>query len=279
MILPPVTPLPVDANARVSSLPALKITVAPTGARRGKSDHPELPLTSCEIAATARDCQRAGAHELHLHVRDRKGGHSLDPGLYLRAIEAVENAAPGMTIQITTESAGLFDVKSQFATLRDLAPAAASVSVREMRRDPVTAARLYALADRQGTRIQHILYDVDDVNAVLDWIGDQVIPDHMRDVIFVLGRYDPPRRGKPGDIAPFLAASGGEFPDWTICAFGPDEHEAARAAILLGGHVRIGFENNIHAPDGTLADNNASNVHHTAMTARQLGRKLLKSDS
>jgi uncharacterized protein (DUF849 family) len=57
------------------------IMVAPTGARRSKLDHPGLPISACEIALTARACADAGAGAIHLHVRDRSGGHSLDPDL------------------------------------------------------------------------------------------------------------------------------------------------------------------------------------------------------
>ncbi|MGH6903418.1 MAG: 3-keto-5-aminohexanoate cleavage protein [Geminicoccaceae bacterium] len=59
----------------------LVVTVAPNGARRTKTDHPDLPITPAEIARDAAWCADAGASVLHLHVRAGDGRHSLDPDL------------------------------------------------------------------------------------------------------------------------------------------------------------------------------------------------------
>ncbi|RMF39385.1 MAG: 3-keto-5-aminohexanoate cleavage protein [Alphaproteobacteria bacterium] len=252
-----------------------RLTVAPTGARRSKADHPQLPISIDEIAATAAACQAAGAQEIHLHVRDREGRHTLDPGRYREAMAAVADAAPGMAIQITTEAAGRFDVAAQFATLAALVPEAASVSVREMQRDPRTAARLYALAGEAGIRVQHILYDTADLAALRGWLDRGVIPGAMRDVLLVMGSYAPPRPALPAGLAPFVAALGSDFPRWAVCAFGRYEHLVACAAIAMGGDARIGFENNTQRPDGTLAADNAENVARIIAAARAIGRPLV----
>ncbi len=99
-------------------MPAYGITVAPTGARRQTFDHPNLPLTADDIASTAHACFLAGAHRLHLHVREADGSHSLDASRYRVAIVAVSDAAPSMLIQITTESAGRYSVADQLACLK-----------------------------------------------------------------------------------------------------------------------------------------------------------------
>ena len=70
----------------------LVVMVAPNGARRTKADHPNLPLIPAEIAREAERCAAAGASVLHLHVRDEDGRHSLDPRLYLAAIDAVRRS-------------------------------------------------------------------------------------------------------------------------------------------------------------------------------------------
>ena len=70
----------------------LILTVAPNGASKTKADHPALPMTSEEIAACAAACAEAGAAMIHLHVRDRQGGHTLDVGTYRAAIKAVRQA-------------------------------------------------------------------------------------------------------------------------------------------------------------------------------------------
>ncbi len=253
-----------------------KITVAPNGARRNKSDHPHLPMTIPEIVETADACYRAGADEIHLHVRDENGAHSIDAGLYAEAIAAVSEAAPLMTVQITTESAGIFDVKTQLATLRALNPAAASISIREINRDRKRAASVYAQAQQSGTQVQHILYDHDDLKRLRRWLDNGTVPEHMRDVLMVFGAYHPPRHAQPQELSGFLTALGRDFPDWTICAFGPHELDVAEVALWAGGNVRIGFENNLFGPDGKHAASNAANIAHVVSLAHQIGRPLLR---
>ena len=59
---------------------------------------------------------------------------------------------------------------------------------------------------------------------------------------------------------------------WAVCAFGPRETACALAAAALGGHVRVGFENNLWLVDGSLASSNADLVAQVAAGARLLGR-------
>jgi len=250
---------------------SFKITVAPNGARRGKADHPALPVTIAEIAQTAAACHNAGAQAIHLHVRDDHGQHSLDAGRYREAMAAVSAAAPGMNIQITTESAGIYDVTAQYECVRALAPAAASVSVREMARDEAVAKKLYAFADEAGTELQHILYNAGDIEQLAVWMNNGTVPADMRQAIFVLGQYNPPIHARPDDLQIFLRAGHDLDLDWTICAFGPNELACARAALAAGGNVRIGFENNLHRPDGQLARDNAELISLTVNAGLELG--------
>lgn len=253
----------------------LKITVAPNGARRGKSDHPELPVSRKEIIETAVTCHAAGAKELHLHIRDAAGTHSLDSREYLETVDALAKTVPGMTVQVTTESAGIFNVPDQFACLKQVCPSAASVSVREMARDPELAPQVYAFAAENGIKVQHILYEQADLNQLNRWLADGTVPNDMRSVILVFGKYAPPQNAQPEELPPFVEALNGAFPDWTVCAFGQNEHAVLTEAIRLGGHVRVGFENNLCRPDGTPAKNNAENVARIVATAREMGRPIL----
>ncbi|WP_372884956.1 3-keto-5-aminohexanoate cleavage protein [Shimia sp.] len=239
---------------------SFELTVAPNGARRGRRDHPALPLTSAETAATAAACQRAGADALHLHVRDGAGRHSLDAGRYREAMAAVGELAPGMAVQITTEAAGIYDVAAQHACLAALRPGAASISVREMARDAALAARVYALCDEAGTRVQHILYGPGCIRQLAAWRRAGVIRPGQNEVLCVLGQYAPAIPGRPDDLAGFLSLLQGQSLRWAACAFGGAEQACLLKALALGGDVRIGFENNLRAPDGTLFADNAASV-------------------
>ncbi|MEO9575256.1 MAG: 3-keto-5-aminohexanoate cleavage protein [Tateyamaria sp.] len=236
------------------------IMVAPTGARRGKGDHPRLPLSIQEIRDETVACASAGADALHLHVRDQWGGHSIDPGRYKEAIDEVHRALPDFPIQITTESAGVFDVEQQLACLRDLRPKAASISIREVARDAEMASRIYGICSDNGSSVQHILYDLDDWTQLLTWREQGTVKEGQADVIFVLGRYTPPKPAELSDLSSFTHLFQQLPGRVMICAFGPSEHDVLCAASAHGADLRVGFENNIHAEDGELAESNATNV-------------------
>lgn len=264
----------------MTTRPALML--APNGARRTQADHPALPVTPEELAATARAGFAAGADSLHLHVRDENQRHSLDAGRYREAIAAISEAVPGLAIQITTESAGIFEVADQYACLAALRPAAASISVRETARDGATAAKVYALCREVGTRVQHILYTPDCLAQLEAWRNRGLIGPLQSDVIFVLGQYTPARHGQPQDLSSFLQAiaepgsgAGSMAPayrwNWSACAFGPQEIDCLLAAWSQGGGARIGFENNIHDAGGRLLADNAASIDRLVIRAKERG--------
>jgi len=240
--------------------PLNSLMVAPNGARKLKSDHPAVPISIDEIVDTAAKCFFAGADSLHLHVRKADGRHSLDPVLYREAMDEVGRAVPDMPIQITTESAGIFDVETQFATLQDVIPKAASVSVREIARDEMLASKVYGFCAETDIDVQHILYGSDDFQLLEEWRGDGTVPKKLNSVIFVLGQYQPAALAQPEDLQRFLSLPFAKDYKWAMCAFGQNELACAKYALALGGDIRIGFENNLHRPDGTMAQDNAELV-------------------
>lgn len=254
----------------------LRITVAPNGARRNRDNHPQLPVNLAQIVDCAEKCWQAGAHEIHLHVRDDEGRHSLSADTYRRTMDAIGDRVPNMDIQVTTEAAGRYDVAEQFALLQDLKPRAASIAIRESMREPDLVAPLYAFATEAQIKVQHILYDLDDLAQLRRQFDEAAIPAHMRDVLLVFGAYSPERLAQPEEVEPFVQALGDDFPNWTICAFGQHENAVAQEAIRLGGHIRIGFENNIQRPDGSLATDNAENIALALKSAQTLNRSILQ---
>ncbi|NWK46335.1 3-keto-5-aminohexanoate cleavage protein [Ralstonia pickettii] len=247
----------------------IAIAVAPNGARKTHADHPALPITPDELAACARQCVDAGAAMLHLHVRRPDGTHSLEPGDYRPAIAAVRHAVgDALVIQITTEAVGIYTPEQQMASVRALQPEAISAALRELAPDgahEAEAARFFGELAAARTAIQYILYSADDVVRYRDLRTRGVLPGTPHWVLFVLGRYSAGQRSDPTDLLPFLQAwaDGGDLTarvPWAICAFGPREAECALTAALLGGHARLGFENNMALPDGSTAPDNAALV-------------------
>lgn len=236
------------------------IMVALNGARRRKEDHPSLPLTTQEIVEETVACAQAGADALHLHIRDKDGQHSLDPGLYRETLMALHTALPGFPIQITTEAAGIFSVAQQIDSVANLRPSAASISIREMARDPARAAHMYALCHEIGTQVQHILYAPEDTAQLLHWREAGIVRADQSQVLFVLGAYQPPRNATPAEVPQLLRAKPPVLRDWMVCAFGPAEQSVLIEAARAGASLRVGFENNLHSAQGPLARSNAENV-------------------
>ncbi|WP_235830110.1 BKACE family enzyme [Algihabitans albus] len=257
------------------------LAVAPNGARKTKSDHPALPIEPEEIAETAKACAAAGAAMIHLHVRDAKGQHSLDVGRYRAATEAIRAAVgQDLVIQVTTEAVGRFDPAEQMESVRRLEPEAASFALRELVPDAESeteAARFFAWVAEAGIQAQFILYDADDLRRFRALRRRGVLPAGPQFLLFVLGRYAAGQRSEPTDLLPFLALDEAADP-WAICAFGPKEAAAAVTAAALGGHARVGFENNLLLPDGGIAKDNAALVAWVAESVGRLKRPLATAE-
>ncbi len=261
--------------------PPLVLAVAPNGARKTAADHSALPVTPEEIARTGAACLAAGAAMIHLHVRDRDGGHTLDVEAYRAAIVALRRAVgERLLIQVTSEAVGIYRPEQQMAMVRELRPEAVSLAVREIVPDAAAepaAAEFLAWIRREGILPQFILYSDDDLRRFDALIDRGVIPGEGHSVLFVLGRYTEGQVSAPTDLLPFLAANRRAHA-WSLCAFGRRETACALAAAALGGHARVGFENNLHMPDGSLATDNAALVGAVAAGAATIGRPLADAD-
>ena len=240
------------------------IAVAPNGGRRDKQDHPALPISAAELASTASACLEAGAAMMHVHVRDRAGGHLLDADAYIEATKAIRRAVgERLVIQITSEAVGKYRPSEQMAVVRATRPEAVSLALRELVPD---AAQEPAFADflswLKSERIapQIILYAPEEASALADMQRRGLVPFDSMPVLYVLGRYTPGQTSTPADLLPFLAPKRPRFAHWMVCAFGREETACVTAGALLGGHIRVGFENNLRLPDNSTASDNAALV-------------------
>jgi 3-keto-5-aminohexanoate cleavage enzyme len=255
----------------------LVVMVAPNGARRTKADHPGLPITPTEIAREAARCAEAGASVLHLHVRDPDDRHSLDPGCYRAAIEAVRSAlGERIVIQITTEAVGRYAPAEQMRVVRELRPEAVSLALGELIPDDDATDEAAAFLDwlrRERIAPQYILYSPQEVARFHELRRRGVIPQTRPFALFVLGRYAERTEAQPQDLLPYLAAHDPGCP-WSVCAFGRREAACVLTAAGLGGHVRVGFENNLWLADGRIAASNAALVEQVAAGAGLIGREV-----
>jgi uncharacterized protein (DUF849 family) len=257
------------------------ISVAPNGARRTKADHPNLPMTTAEVAHAARAAMEAGAAMIHFHTRDEEGKHLLDAEASRAGIAAIrKECGDRLIVQATTEQAGRYQRAAQIAFARALKPEAITIAPREFAPDEaseVETARLLDWLHRERTMIQYILYDANDLARLLDLKKRGLIPSERPSALYVLGRYAQDGQSKPADILPFLNDGLGLV--WSVCAFGLREGACALAAFALGGHARVGFENNYHLHDGSRAPDNAALVAQAASDARRIGRTVAEADA
>jgi uncharacterized protein (DUF849 family) len=246
----------------------LTIMVAPNGARKGRSDHANLPITIDEIACEAVECHAAGAQAIHVHVRDDDGRHCIDASRYLATTDAVQRlAGHELIVQMTTEAVGQFTPPQQIAAVRAVRPEAVSIAVKELVPDASAenaAAELYGWARQSRIAVQHIIYAPDEFDRLLDLIERGIIPGERHSLIFPLGRYVADQESDPAELVPFVAKvrsnGGAERFDWWVCAFGACETASLVAAAALGGHCRVGFENSFINADGSRAASNAERV-------------------
>ena len=257
------------------------VMCAPNGARRGVEDHPAIPLTPASMARNAKSLVDAGVSVLHLHVRDERGRHTLDVDQYRTSIEAVRQAVGNrLVVQVTTESCGIYRREEQMQLVRDLRPEAVSVALRELCPDEAAeteAARFYAWMDGARIMAQHILYSHEESSRFAALRRRGLIPGARPFVLLVLGRYTSDLTGNPAELEGFLDC----LPDdaeWAVCCFGKTEQEAAGAAAEMGGHARVGFENNLYLPGGGIAPDNAALVAAAAAACRDAGRTIATAD-
>ena len=147
------------------------------------------------------------------------------------------------------------------AVVRDLKPEAVSLALRELCPDDAAerdAGDFFAWLVAERVWPQYILYSADDVRRFDALRRKGLFADDRPFCLFVLGRYAEGLVGDVSELHEMLAAADcSEFP-WAVCCFGPNENSAMLVAASQGGHVRIGFENNLQLADGTLAEDNAA---------------------
>ena len=255
---------------------------APNGARRGKADHAGIPLTPAELADNAQAILDHGASILHLHVRNDSGAHTLDPGRYRAAIDAVrDQVGDRLVVQVTTEAVGVYSAAEQMAVVKDLKPEAVSIALRELvpdRNDTGEASDFFGWLKSNSVSPQYILYSPEEVRWFEELRGRGIFHGELPFVLFVVGRYGTTDYGDPAEVDEYRRALGDERIPWAVCCFGPRENEVSLVAATNGGHARVGFENNMLMPDGNEAPDNATLVALAATHARTAGRALATAD-
>ncbi len=241
------------------------VSVAPNGSSKTKIDHQRLPMLPEELARDAKECKDAGATLIHVHVRNNEGKHTLDIAPYKEAIAAIkETVGDQMIIQVTSEAVGIYSAEEQMAMIEKLKPEAVSIALKELipeDSDENKAQDFLRWVLSEKISPQYVLYSAQELQRFYTLKARGVIPGDKQFLLFVLGRYSANKESHPEDLLPFINIHNLNKTDnsvkWAVCAFGKAEIECVLKAASLGGHIRIGFENNLYLQDGSLAKNNA----------------------
>ena len=258
------------------------LAVAPNGGRKTKADHPALPLSADELARTAAECLERGASMIHLHVRDAEGRHCLDPEAYRAAIASIcEAVGDRLVLQITSESLGRYSPAEQRAAVLRTNPEAVSLALRELApeaADEKDFGDFLGKLKQMRVHPQIILYTPAEAERLGAMLKQGLIPFDRLSVLYALGRFALARTAIPRDLLPFLAPEAPRFHAWSVCAFGRRETACVTAAALLGGHARVGFENNLALPSGERAASNADLVGAAAHGLEAVGLQTQTAD-
>lgn len=256
-------------------MPKLIITAALTGNVPTKALNPNLPVTPKEIARDVRRCAEAGASVCHIHARDDRGQPTLDPAVFGAIVEEIRAVAPDVIIQLST--GGRAGKGEQRAEPVRLCPEMASFTTGSTNllhmiyeNAPAFLEYLAGVFRDTGVKPEIEIFEAGMINNALFLQKKELLgsPLHFN---FVLGA--------PGAMPAtvknlvFLSESIPPGSTWTVTGIGRAQIPMAAAGILMGGHVRVGLEDNLTLPDGSPAAN-AVLVEKVVRLAAEIGRDI-----
>ena len=242
------------------------LTVAPTGSSTPAAKCPGLPVTPAEIAAETYECWKAGASVVHLHVRDDQGNASME---YEKFRESVALIREKCDIVINMTTAGGFGVPDDERILPlDLIPEMATMDAGSMNvKGDFVFHNSVAFLEKLGRRAQELgirpeieVMDTGMVYTALRLIEQGYIksPPHFQ---MVLGM----ENGMAATVENLVYMKNLLPPGATWSAFGVGKAHLTilMATLALGGHVRVGMEDNIYLDAGQKASSNVDFVERT----------------
>jgi uncharacterized protein (DUF849 family) len=285
----------------------LIITAAITGAATVPSLTPYLPLTPKQIADSAIEAANAGAAIVHIHARRPEDGFpSSDPEHFREILTRIKEKTD-VVICITTGGSVLMTVEERAATVPLFKPEMCSFNMGSINFALHTAVKaikefkypwekqylemskdfifkntfkdfeyLCNVTRENNTKPELEIYDVGHLYNLDHLVTEKMMtpPMHMQFVMGVLGAI----RGTPEDLTYLVTKAkvlfGKENFTWSVIGVGAAEINLSTMAIHMGGHVRVGLEDNIFIKRGVLAKSNAELVEKVVKLADLLHRDV-----
>jgi 3-keto-5-aminohexanoate cleavage enzyme len=267
-----------ERKRKGTKMEKLIITAAICGAEVTKENNPAVPYTVSEIAAEAKRSYDAGASVIHLHVREDDGTPTQSKARFQECIDAILRLCPDAIVQPSTGGAvGMSDLERLQSTEVTPTPEFATLDCGTLNfggdeifvNSDNTIFNFAKIMKERGIKPELEVFDkgMIDIAMKADKKGLLVRPLHFD---FVLGVQ---MTATVRDLA-FMAGSIPAGSTWTVSGIGRHQFEMAAAGIVMGGHVRVGFEDNLYIEKGVLAKSNGELVEKAGKIAALLGREI-----
>ncbi len=256
----------------------LIITAAICGAEVTKEHNPAIPYTVDEIAKEAYEAYIAGASIIHLHVREDDGTPTQSKERFDNCIKAIKKLCPDVIVQPSTGGAvGMSDEERLQPVFLSPEMASLDCGTCNFGGDEIFINTENMIINFSKHMIENNVKPECEVfdKSMIDMAirlakkGYIETPMHFNFVMGVNGGIT----ATPRDFL-FLKESIPADSTFTVSALGKAQFSIATMSIITGGHVRVGFEDNVYLEKGILAKNNAELVDKVVRLARELGREI-----
>lgn len=255
----------------------LIITAAISGAEVTKEMNPAVPYTIDEIVREAKSACDAGASIIHLHVRWDDGTPTQDKGRFKEAIDAIKKACPEVIILPSTGGAVGMSPEERLQPI-ELKPEIASLDCGTCNfGDSIfvnTEATIHMFAEKMktlGVKPELECFEKGMIDNAFKLYKKGLVnePLHFNIVLGVNGAMTATAR----DLI-YMVESLPKDTTWCATGIGKCEFDIATLALVMGGHVRVGFEDNLYLEKGVLAKSNGALVEKVVKLANILNREI-----
>ena len=263
-----------------------------SGVIANRDQCPAIPYTPDEYAAEARRAVDEGASQIHIHARKPDGTPSWDVEDFRAITEAIRGEVGDVIINYSTGAIGV-PIEQRIEYLRELKPDVAALNMSSMnyakysrrRKDFVfkavfensfdTIIEFISAMKEIGIQPEHECFDaghVANIDPLLD-MGLLTEPLQISLVMGVVGGIRPTPRNV--EVMADQVPGGSEGPNnWQVIGISRDQWKLLGAAIVLGGNIRAGVEDNLYLPDGSMARSNGDLVAKARQMVEDAGRKV-----
>jgi uncharacterized protein (DUF849 family) len=286
------------------------ITCAITGSVHTPSMSPFLPITPDQIARAAIEAAEAGASVVHLHARDPETGiPSQDPNLFEQFLPQIKQESD-VVINLTTGGSPAMTIEERLQPVMRFKPEVASLNMGSMnfgtyellqrfkefkhdweqpfleasderifRNTFKDIAHILGTCAQNDTRFEIECYDIGHLYTAAHFRDRQLVKDPLfiQSVFGIRGGIG----AHPEDVMHMKRTADRLFGDtynWSVLGAGAHQTRIVTQSLLMGGHVRVGLEDNLWAGKGRLAQSNAEQVAAIKSVIESLGFSVATPD-